>query len=175
MVHQGWQAPFRVGAAVTSTNPDLPFVSGATRLFLSREPGVVSSCARTMSNKSGPSRAEEMSQSPAKSGTVPFVSEGFILSWDAQGVEVRVTDYHTKPLKLPWSMVLDLAQRAGTTITTEALETLELTAAASAAEIKQAHRDLLKVWRPDRFGRSGRLRARVQAKLKRINQAYQTL
>src|SRR5438445_8101957 len=110
-----------------------------------------------------------------ESGRRPFLSEGFIVSWDVQGLEIRVIDYHNKPLRLPWDLVLDLAQQAGTSTTDEALETLELTAAASAADIEQAHRDLVKVWRLDRFGRSARLRAKAQVKLNQINQAYQLL
>jgi len=68
-----------------------------------------------------------------------------------------------------------LAKQAGTSTTEEALETLELTAAASVADIKQAHRDLVKGWRPDRFEHSARLHAKAQIKLKQINQAYQLL
>ncbi len=116
-----------------------------------------------------------MSIPPEKSGRRTFLSEGFIVSWDVQGLEIHVTDYHNKPLRLVWNLVFDLAREAGTSTTEEALEILELTPAASAEDIKQAHRDLVRVWRPDRFGRSARLRAKAQIKVKQINQAYEIL
>ncbi len=116
-----------------------------------------------------------MSTPPEKSGRLTFPSEGFSLSWDVQGLEIRVTDYHNKPLRLPWKVVSDLARQAGISTTEEALKVLELTAAASATDIKQAHRDLVKVWRPDRFVSSARLRAKAQVKLEQIKQAYQVL
>ena len=57
----------------------------------------------------------------------------------------------------------------------EALEVLGLAADATPAEIKAAHRDLVKVWHPDRFGSDARLRAKAEEKLKQINQAYMVL
>ncbi len=114
-----------------------------------------------------------MSTSPEKSGRL--TSEGFIVSWDVRGLEIRVTHEHNKPLRLPWNLVFDLAQQVGISTTEEALEILELTPAASAADIKEAYSDWVKVWRPGRFGRSARLRAKAQVKLKQINQAYEIL
>jgi len=114
-----------------------------------------------------------MSTPPEKSGRLTFPSEGFSLSWDAQGLEIRATDPYNKPLRLPWKLVSDLARQTGISTTEEALKVLELTAAASATDIKQAHRDLVKVWRPDRFVGSARLRAKAQVKLEQIKQAYQ--
>ena len=52
---------------------------------------------------------------------------------------------------------------------------LDLTPAASAEEVKTAWRDLVKVWHPDRFASEPRLQLRCQEKLKKINQAYETL
>jgi len=52
---------------------------------------------------------------------------------------------------------------------------LGLKAGASPDEIKQAYRDLVKVWHPDRFGHDERLRLIAQDKLKEINGAYEFL
>lgn len=42
-------------------------------------------------------------------------------------------------------------------------------------ELKAAHRDLAKVWHPDRFGHDPRLQQKAQEKLKEINEAYKQL
>ena len=42
-------------------------------------------------------------------------------------------------------------------------------------ELKAAHRDLAKVWHPDRFLHDPRLREKAQEKLKEINEAYDLL
>lgn len=42
-------------------------------------------------------------------------------------------------------------------------------------ELKAAHRDLAKVWHPDRFGHDPRLQEKAQEKLKEINEAYEQL
>jgi WG repeat protein/DnaJ-like protein len=53
---------------------------------------------------------------------------------------------------------------------------LEVSSAATAAEIRQSYLDLVKVWHPDRFqGESPRLRFKAEDKLKAINQAYEAL
>ncbi len=57
----------------------------------------------------------------------------------------------------------------------EALGILGLPSTAAAAEIKDAYRDLAKVWHPDRFGSDSRLRTKAEDTLKTINEAYQTL
>lgn len=46
---------------------------------------------------------------------------------------------------------------------------------ASSAELKAAHRDLAKVWHPDRFLHDPRLQEKAQEKLKQINEAYDQL
>ncbi|MGH9882555.1 MAG: J domain-containing protein [Pyrinomonadaceae bacterium] len=51
-------------------------------------------------------------------------------------------------------------------------ELLGVTAGASRQELKAAHRDLAKVWHPDRFAHDPRLQAKAQEKLKEINEAY---
>ena len=50
-------------------------------------------------------------------------------------------------------------------------EVLGLRPGASLDEAKQAHRDLVKVWHPDRFSNDPRLQARAQEKLQEINAA----
>lgn len=56
-----------------------------------------------------------------------------------------------------------------------ACEILELTNPASAAEIRSAYHDLVKVWHPDRFAHDPALQTKAQGKLTEINEAYKTL
>ena len=58
---------------------------------------------------------------------------------------------------------------------TEALKTLGVPSTATPLEIKKAHRDLAKVWHPDRFGTDPHLRHKAEETLKGINEAYQLL
>jgi hypothetical protein len=53
-------------------------------------------------------------------------------------------------------------------------EVLGLQTGATKEQVKQAHRDLVKVWHPDRFD-DDRLRRKAEAKLKEVNEAYQQL
>jgi hypothetical protein len=46
---------------------------------------------------------------------------------------------------------------------------------ASSQELKTAHRDMAKVWHPDRFAHDPRLQQKAQEKLKEINDAYDLL
>lgn len=57
----------------------------------------------------------------------------------------------------------------------DALAVLGLTPGAAPDEIKEAWRDLCRVWHPDRFGSDERLRTKATARLAEINEAYQTL
>jgi hypothetical protein len=57
----------------------------------------------------------------------------------------------------------------------EALEILALKPSATPSEIKEAYRDLVKVWHPDRFGNDLRLRHKAELQLKLINEAYRVL
>jgi DnaJ domain len=57
----------------------------------------------------------------------------------------------------------------------EALDVLALRPGATSVEIKEAYRDLVKVWHPDRFGSDPRLRQKAEEKLKEINKAYLVL
>ena len=51
---------------------------------------------------------------------------------------------------------------------------LDLDPGASDVEIKRAHRDLTKVWHPDRFGADASLRQKGEEKLKAINNRPKT-
>ena len=57
----------------------------------------------------------------------------------------------------------------------EALEVLALRPGATPLQIKEAYRDLVKVWHPDRFGSDARLRRKADEKLQQINEAYRVL
>jgi hypothetical protein len=57
----------------------------------------------------------------------------------------------------------------------ECYNILGLSPGASPAELKAAHRDLAKVWHPDRFLHDPRLQQKAQEKLKEINEAYEQL
>jgi hypothetical protein len=57
----------------------------------------------------------------------------------------------------------------------ECYNLLGLRPGASSAELKAAHRDLTKVWHPDRFLHDVRLQEKAQEKLKQINEAYDRL
>ena len=54
-------------------------------------------------------------------------------------------------------------------------ETLGLKPGASPEEVKQAYRDLVRVWHPDRYSHDTRLQEKVQEKLKEINEAYEKI
>jgi len=57
----------------------------------------------------------------------------------------------------------------------KAYELLGVKPGVSGRELKAAHRDLAKVWHPDRFLHDPRLREKAQEKLKEINEAYELL
>lgn len=54
-------------------------------------------------------------------------------------------------------------------------ELLELQPGASPEKVRQAYREMAKVWHPDRFSHDPRLQRRAEEKLKLINQAYRRL
>ena len=57
----------------------------------------------------------------------------------------------------------------------KAYEVLGVKPGVSNRELKAAHRDLAKVWHPDRFLHDPRLQGKAQEKLKEINEAYELL
>ncbi len=54
-------------------------------------------------------------------------------------------------------------------------QVLEIEPGASQDDIKQAYKDLAKVWHPDRFASDPRLQHKAEEKLKQINAAYEFL
>ncbi|MBI3585341.1 MAG: RDD family protein [Nitrospinae bacterium] len=54
-------------------------------------------------------------------------------------------------------------------------EILGLKIGASLDEVKEAYKDLVKVWHPDRFTNEPKLQLKAQEKLKEINEAYQMI
>ena len=54
-------------------------------------------------------------------------------------------------------------------------EVLEIRPGCTLEEVKQAYRDAVAVWHPDRFSGNPRLKAKAETKLKEINTAYETL
>jgi DnaJ domain len=57
----------------------------------------------------------------------------------------------------------------------EYYETLGLEPGASLVEVKQAYRDLVRVWHPDRYPQDLRLQKKAQKKLQEINEAYERI
>src|ERR1051326_8349139 len=55
------------------------------------------------------------------------------------------------------------------------LMVLGLAPGASRERIREAYRDLVQVWHPDRFSHDPRLQQKAQEKLKEINEAYDRL
>ena len=53
----------------------------------------------------------------------------------------------------------------------EAYRILEIASSASDDEVRAAHRDLTKVWHPDRFGNDAGMQHKAEEKLKQINEA----
>jgi hypothetical protein len=54
----------------------------------------------------------------------------------------------------------------------ECFELFDLDRGCTPEQVRQAHRDLVHVWHPDRFGENLRLRRKAEDKLKEINAAY---
>lgn len=53
------------------------------------------------------------------------------------------------------------------------LQVLELPRTATLEEARQAYKDMVNVWHPDRFAHNPRLKAKAENKLKEINEAYE--
>lgn len=62
-----------------------------------------------------------------------------------------------------------------TTDRADHLRELELGENATAAEVRQAYRDLARVWHPDRFASDPRVQAKATEKLRRVIEAYEFL
>lgn len=59
--------------------------------------------------------------------------------------------------------------------TQRGFEILELDSHATLEDAKQAYKDLVNVWHPDRFSDNPRLRLRAENRLKEINLAFETV
>ncbi len=57
----------------------------------------------------------------------------------------------------------------------KSFEILELDPNASVDEAKQAYKDIVNVWHPDRFSHNSRLKEKAEKKLKDVNVAYETV
>ena len=57
----------------------------------------------------------------------------------------------------------------------DAYRILEVSRSASADQVKTAHRELTKVWHPDRFANDATMQRRAEEKLKAINEAYEVI
>ena len=57
----------------------------------------------------------------------------------------------------------------------EAFRILEIPPSATDDEIRSAHRDLTKVWHPDRFGNDAAMQRKAEEKLKQINEALEVI
>jgi curved DNA-binding protein CbpA len=57
----------------------------------------------------------------------------------------------------------------------KSFEILELDHAATEEEARQAYKDIVNVWHPDRFSSNPRLKQRAENKLKEVNAAYETV
>lgn len=57
----------------------------------------------------------------------------------------------------------------------ESFQILDLEPGVSEAEVRQAYKDIVSVWHPDRFSNNPRLRQKAEQKLKQINLAYETV
>lgn len=57
----------------------------------------------------------------------------------------------------------------------ESYRVLDLDAGATDEEVKNAWRDLTKVWHPDRFGHDPQMQGKAEEKLKAINAAYESI
>ena len=57
----------------------------------------------------------------------------------------------------------------------QCFEILEVAPDATSREIKEAYKDLVTIWHPDRYSNNPRLRQKAEEKLKGINVAYETV
>jgi curved DNA-binding protein CbpA len=57
----------------------------------------------------------------------------------------------------------------------QCFDVLELDSNASLDEAKQAYKDMVNIWHPDRFSNNPRLKQKAEDKLKEINEAYEMI
>ena len=73
------------------------------------------------------------------------------------------------PLTAPCTQAMDVMDLK------RSFQILEVRYGASEKEVRQAYRDMVSVWHPDRFSGNPRLQTRAEEKLKEANAAYETL
>jgi len=57
----------------------------------------------------------------------------------------------------------------------QCFDVLELDSNASIDDAKQAYKDMVNIWHPDRFSNNPRLKQKAEDKLKEINEAYEMM
>jgi DnaJ-class molecular chaperone len=57
----------------------------------------------------------------------------------------------------------------------QCFDVLELDSNASIDDVKQAYKDMVNIWHPDRFSNNPRLKQKAEDKLKEINEAYKMM
>ena len=53
-----------------------------------------------------------MPKSPDSPDRLDFVKEGISLVAHPEGLEVQITDYHARPVTVPWQTLMELRRRA---------------------------------------------------------------
>ncbi len=54
-----------------------------------------------------------MEEHTPESGKLENLREGYVLRWSPSGLEIQITEYHLRALKLSWDKVFELARRSG--------------------------------------------------------------
>lgn len=89
--------------------------------------------------------------------------------------KVRNKEYRAKLIDVISRFKQQSGMGAGQTDLKRFYTVLDLPIGASKNEIKQAYRELVKVWHPDRFNHDPKLQTKAEQKMKAINEAYENL
>lgn len=54
-----------------------------------------------------------MEDHAGQSGKLEDLREGYVLRWGPTGLEIQVTEYHLRSVKISWDRVFELAKRSG--------------------------------------------------------------
>ncbi len=52
-----------------------------------------------------------MNEDSDNKGHIVFNVEGFLMYWNDEGIEIKVTDYDAKSLKLSWKVLQELMEK----------------------------------------------------------------